>query len=222
MRCRRQSRFRTCSAASTSSSTRRRTRRASSCRSRSRRRSRPPRGQRSAAPRRADGSSARSSAPSGSATRAPRPVRRCGSARTADAATWTSSACHAAASGSGTPRRSSCERSRGASAPATAGGPILILTANRHFTLRGIRLGSRVTRRLGKPFKVGLNTWYLIANGASRGIVKARHGRIEELGIANKALTAGACPSVALPGELQLADLAPAAAAHARDARRSR
>jgi putative CocE/NonD family hydrolase len=71
------------------------------------------------------------------------------------------------------------------------GRAVLILTANRHFTLRGIRLGSRVTKQLGKPFKVGLNTWYLIANGASRGIVKTRNGRIEELGIANKALTAG-------------------------------
>jgi hypothetical protein len=68
---------------------------------------------------------------------------------------------------------------------------VLILTANRHFTLRGIRLGSRVTSRFAKPFKVGLNTWYLVANGASRGIVKTRHGRIEELGIANKALTPG-------------------------------
>jgi hypothetical protein len=72
-----------------------------------------------------------------------------------------------------------------------SGRAVLILTANRHFTLRGIRLGSRVSRRMGKPFKVGLNTWYLIGNGSSRGILKTRHGQIQEIGVANKALTAG-------------------------------
>jgi hypothetical protein len=70
------------------------------------------------------------------------------------------------------------------------GRAILILTANRHFTLQGIRLGARVTRRFGKPFKVGLNTWYLIPNGASRGVLKTRDGRVQEIGIANKQLTA--------------------------------
>jgi len=36
---------------------------------------------------------------------------------------------------------------------------------------------------------VGGNAWYLTANGASRGVLKVRHGVILEVGIASKALT---------------------------------
>ena len=36
---------------------------------------------------------------------------------------------------------------------------------------------------------VGLNTWYLTPNGSSRGVLKSRHGKIEEIGIASKQLT---------------------------------
>jgi uncharacterized protein len=75
------------------------------------------------------------------------------------------------------------------------GKAILLLTANRHYTVHGVRLGSKlssVRRRLhlGKGFKVGLNWWYLGPNGPSRSILKVRHNRIEEVGIANKQLTA--------------------------------
>ncbi len=39
-------------------------------------------------------------------------------------------------------------------------------------------------------FHIGLNWWYLTRNGSSRGVLKVRHGVIEEIGIANKQLTA--------------------------------
>ena len=32
-----------------------------------------------------------------------------------------------------------------------------------------------------RGFKVGVNTWYLTANGASHGVLKVRHGIIEEI-----------------------------------------
>ena len=49
----------------------------------------------------------------------------------------------------------------------------------------------KVARRLrvGKGFHVGLNWWYLAPNGSSRGVLKVRHGVIEEIGIANPRLT---------------------------------
>jgi hypothetical protein len=37
---------------------------------------------------------------------------------------------------------------------------------------------------------VGLNTWYLAPGTDSRGVLKVRHGVIEEVGIANRRLTA--------------------------------
>jgi hypothetical protein len=37
---------------------------------------------------------------------------------------------------------------------------------------------------------VGFNTWYLVAGTRSHGLLKVRHGLIEEVGITNKRLTA--------------------------------
>jgi hypothetical protein len=76
-----------------------------------------------------------------------------------------------------------------------SGRVVLALTANRRYALRGVRVGARlarVTRRLkaGRPYLVGRNTWYLTPNGSSRGVLKVRHGIIEEIGIADKRLTA--------------------------------
>ena len=52
---------------------------------------------------------------------------------------------------------------------------------------------AKVARRLrvGKGFHVGLNWWYLAPNGSSRGVLKVRHGLIEEVGIADRQLTEG-------------------------------
>lgn len=74
------------------------------------------------------------------------------------------------------------------------GRVVEILTANRHFALRGVRVRMRIgpaARRLklGRPYHVGLNYWYLVPNGASRGVLKVRHGRVQEIGIADRRLT---------------------------------
>jgi hypothetical protein len=79
---------------------------------------------------------------------------------------------------------------------AVKGRAVILLTADRHYALRGVKQGARlakVRRRLhvSRAYRVGLNTWYLVPNGPSRGVLKVRHGVILEIGIANKQLTAG-------------------------------
>lgn len=74
------------------------------------------------------------------------------------------------------------------------GRVVLILTANRHYSLHGVRPDARlanVARRLrvGHGLHIGLNWWYLAPNGASRGVLKVRNGRVQEIGIANARLT---------------------------------
>ena len=74
------------------------------------------------------------------------------------------------------------------------GRVVLALTANRNYALRGVRAGAHldsVPRRLrvGRGYRIGLTTWYLCANGPSRGVFKIRHGLIEEVGIASRQLT---------------------------------
>ncbi len=74
------------------------------------------------------------------------------------------------------------------------GRVILTLTANRYYALRRVRPGTRlatVARRLavGRGFHIGLNWWYLVPNAASRGVLKVRHGIIQEIGIADARLT---------------------------------
>jgi hypothetical protein len=74
------------------------------------------------------------------------------------------------------------------------GHVIVALTADRHYALRGVHPGARlrtVARRLhvGRPYHVGLNFWYLPPDGRSTGVLKVRHGRIEEVGIAVRRLT---------------------------------
>jgi hypothetical protein len=43
--------------------------------------------------------------------------------------------------------------------------------------------------RVGRPFHVGRNYWYLTPGRNVRGILKVRHGQIEEIGIADGILT---------------------------------
>jgi dienelactone hydrolase len=78
--------------------------------------------------------------------------------------------------------------------PGYRGRAVLILTADKHFALRGVHPGTRlapVARRLhvGGGFPVGRNRWYLFAGGHSRGVFKVRHGMIQEIGIASPRLT---------------------------------
>jgi hypothetical protein len=42
---------------------------------------------------------------------------------------------------------------------------------------------------LGRPFVVGRDDWYLLADRSARGVMKVRRGIIEEVGIANRSLT---------------------------------
>ncbi len=74
------------------------------------------------------------------------------------------------------------------------GRVVLVLTASPHFALRGVRVGAKlaaVARRLriGRGFSIGLNRWYLASGRVSQGVLKVRHGVIEEIGIANGQLT---------------------------------
>ena len=71
---------------------------------------------------------------------------------------------------------------------------VLILTVNKHYAIKGVRPGSRLSaarHRLafGRPFHVGLNNWYLAPDGKMRAVLKVRHGKIIEIGIASKPLT---------------------------------
>jgi hypothetical protein len=75
-----------------------------------------------------------------------------------------------------------------------SGRAVLILTSSRHFALRGVHPDTRlarVARRLhvSRPYVVGLNRWYLVADGSACGVIKVRHGVIQEVGIADRWLT---------------------------------
>lgn len=87
-------------------------------------------------------------------------------------------------------RRAAPHRRRG-----LLGRVVLILTANAHYAVHGVRAGSRLAlakRRLtlARSFEVGLNTWYLGPAGPARTVLKVRHGIVEEVGLANATLTA--------------------------------
>jgi hypothetical protein len=74
------------------------------------------------------------------------------------------------------------------------GRVVLALTGNRHYALRGVHPGTKlakVAHRLhtGRGVRIGTNTWYVIPNGASHGVLKVSHGVIGEVGIASAALT---------------------------------
>jgi hypothetical protein len=72
---------------------------------------------------------------------------------------------------------------------------ILLLTADRRYALRGVRPGARLTKkvarrlRVGRAFKVGLNTWYVTPDGTGHGLLKVRHGRVEEVGVVGRGVS---------------------------------
>jgi hypothetical protein len=77
-----------------------------------------------------------------------------------------------------------------------AGRVIWISTASAYYALRGVRPGASVSAaakklRLGKVFHIGLNDWYFAPAGSAAAILKVRHGLVEEIGLADKQLTAG-------------------------------
>jgi ABC-2 type transport system ATP-binding protein len=77
---------------------------------------------------------------------------------------------------------------------ALRGRAVMVLTANAHFALRGIRAGSRLTfarRQLRlRRYHVGLNDWYVASDGRIRAVLKVRRGTVQEVGIADRNLTA--------------------------------
>jgi Secretory lipase len=67
-------------------------------------------------------------------------------------------------------------------------------TSDVYYAVRGLRPDTPLSvarrhLRLSKPFRVGRNTWYLAPNGGSTAVLKVRRGRVEEIGIADRALT---------------------------------
>ncbi len=76
------------------------------------------------------------------------------------------------------------------------GRVIFISTSNAGYAVHGIRPGATVAAAgheltLSKVFVIGLNDWYLAHDGKVTAVFKARHGVIEEVGIAARALTDG-------------------------------
>ena len=74
-----------------------------------------------------------------------------------------------------------------------SGRIVLLSTSDRLYALRGVKPGARlskVARRLhvSRRIRIGLNDWYLLPNGRSIGVLKVRHGVIQEIGIADKRL----------------------------------
>ena len=75
------------------------------------------------------------------------------------------------------------------------GRAVMILTANHFYALDGVRPGSRVAFvakqlriRAKRFFAIGANDWYVVPGKVADGILKVRHGVIEEIGIADKRL----------------------------------
>jgi hypothetical protein len=69
-------------------------------------------------------------------------------------------------------------------------------TSSAFYTLEGVRAGATITAasrtlRIGKPFHIGKNLWYLVPNGSWTAVLKVRQGVVEEIGIGEKALTTG-------------------------------
>ncbi len=76
------------------------------------------------------------------------------------------------------------------------GHVVLLLSANPRYGFGGIHPGTRVahvTRRLraAHHYRIGLNTWYVVPRRGANGILKVRHGRVQEVGIASRPLTTG-------------------------------
>lgn len=71
---------------------------------------------------------------------------------------------------------------------------VLALTSNPYYALRGVRPDttelSAVAKRLGvgRAYRIGKNTWYLVSNGKQRGVFKVQHGLIEEVGLMDSRL----------------------------------
>ncbi len=74
------------------------------------------------------------------------------------------------------------------------GHVIWISTASAFYAIDGVRPGAAVTAassrlKLGAPFAIGSNRWYLAPAGPATAVLKVRGGIVQEIGIASKQLT---------------------------------
>lgn len=72
----------------------------------------------------------------------------------------------------------------------------IALTANRFYALNGVRHGARLGAvahrlRVGRPFHIGLNFWYIVPRHRAYGVLKVRRGHVQEVGLIVKRLAAG-------------------------------
>jgi hypothetical protein len=70
---------------------------------------------------------------------------------------------------------------------------VLALTANSFYALHGVHPGTPLGKakkrlKVHRGITIGKNTWYVVSNGPSSGILKVQHGIIREVGIATKSL----------------------------------
>ena len=73
---------------------------------------------------------------------------------------------------------------------------VLLLTANPFYRVDGITPGVAIAAaarklKVGTGFVIGLNDWYVAPGHGVNYVFKVRHGVIQEIGIANRALTTG-------------------------------
>jgi 6-phosphogluconolactonase (cycloisomerase 2 family) len=78
----------------------------------------------------------------------------------------------------------------------TTGTVVLAVTANRYYTLGGVRPGDRLATaarrlKLATPVRWGVNDWYVVPGATSNGLLKVRHGVVREVGVVNQRLTNG-------------------------------
>jgi hypothetical protein len=76
----------------------------------------------------------------------------------------------------------------------SGGRAVLILTANPRYHLGKVRAGTKLsaaTRELHiyAHFTLGLNQWYLATGRSAAGVLKVRHGQVQEIGIAIRSRT---------------------------------
>jgi hypothetical protein len=70
---------------------------------------------------------------------------------------------------------------------------VMALAANTHYALSGVRSGTRLKTAharlsLEPVFHIGLNDWYVAPLPVADGILKVRHGKVEEVGLADRDL----------------------------------
>jgi DNA-binding beta-propeller fold protein YncE len=79
--------------------------------------------------------------------------------------------------------------------PTATGRVILALTANPYYRLDGIGPGSafraaKTKLKLKDGIRIGVNTWYVLVGRRTSWVLKVRNAKIQEIGTANKTLTA--------------------------------